>query len=97
MSHRSGLNLMNQQQRVAVVTGASSGIGLTTAHALSKDGYRVFGTSRKPAADSDGVSMLVCDVTDDVSVRNLINEVVGIAGRIDLLVNNAGSGLLGGA
>lgn len=41
--------------------------------------------------------MLVCDVTDDVSVRNLINEVVGIAGRIDLLVNNARSGLLGGA
>ncbi|SFJ71446.1 Short-chain dehydrogenase [Bosea sp. OK403] len=83
---------------VAVVTGASSGIGRATAKALRGAGYRVFGTSRRTAAESiDGVTMLACDVTDDESVAKLVNEVMAKAGRIDLLVNNAGIGLLGGA
>ncbi|KNY34985.1 MULTISPECIES: oxidoreductase [unclassified Agrobacterium] len=83
---------------IALVTGASSGIGLVTAQALRRDGYRVFGTSRKPMPDiEDGISMLVCDVTDDASVRRAVDEVLSRAGRIDLLVNNAGIGLLGGA
>ena len=82
---------------VALVTGASSGIGLVTAHALIKAGYRVFGTSRKPVANPQGITMLICDVTNDVSVQALIAEIVKQAGRIDLVVNNAGIGLLGGA
>ncbi|MDL2400035.1 oxidoreductase [Rhizobium mayense] len=90
--------MSNIERGVALVTGASSGIGLATARALRRDGYRVFGTSRKPMADtSDGVTMLVCDVTDGESVQNVIDDVVIRAGRIDLLVNNAGIGLLGGA
>ncbi len=84
--------------RVALVTGASSGIGLVTAQALRRDGYRVFGTSRKPIPDTaDGITMLICDVTDDASVQTAVDEVLSHAGRIDLLVNNAGIGLLGGA
>ncbi|HVY28344.1 MAG TPA: oxidoreductase [Polyangiaceae bacterium] len=83
--------------RVALVTGASSGIGLATAQALAKAGYRVFGTSRKPVAPAPGVTMLTCDVTDQASVEALIANVVQQAGRIDLVVNNAGLGLLGGA
>ena len=83
--------------RIALVTGASSGIGLVTAQALAKAGYRVFGTSRKPVANPPGVTMLICDVTDDTSVQALITEIVKQAGRIDLVVNNAGIGLLGGA
>ena len=71
---------MSEQHRVAIVTGASSGIGLAAARALSKNGYRVFGTSRKPATDRDGIEMLQCDVIDDVSVLNLISEVVRKAG-----------------
>ena len=83
---------------VALVTGASSGIGRATAKALQGAGFRVFGTSRRAAAErSDGVTMLTCDVTDDASVAKLVDEVLAKAGRIDLLVNNAGMGLLGGA
>ncbi|HXS07716.1 MAG TPA: oxidoreductase [Rhizomicrobium sp.] len=83
---------------VALVTGASSGIGQATARALRKAGFTVFGTSRHPAFERpDGITILSCDVTDDASVTKLVDEVVSRAGRIDLLVNNAGIGLLGGA
>ena len=90
---------MSKTERgVALVTGASSGIGRVTAQALRRVGYKVFGTSRKPMADApDGISMLVCDVTDDESVQTAVDEIMVRAGRIDLLVNNAGIGLLGGA
>jgi NAD(P)-dependent dehydrogenase (short-subunit alcohol dehydrogenase family) len=87
----------NRNNGVALVTGASSGIGLVTAQALVKAGYRVFGTSRKPVANPQGITMLICDVTDEASVQALITEIVQQVGRIDLVVNNAGIGLLGGA
>lgn len=93
------MNSMNKNNPgVALVTGASSGIGRATAKALLVAGFRVFGTSRRATAQSiDGVTMLACDVTDDESVAKLVDEVMAKAGRIDLLVNNAGIGLLGGA
>ena len=82
---------------VALVTGASSGIGRATALALKQAGYRVFGTSRKAVPNPDGITMLICDVTDEASVGKAVGEVLKLAGGIDLLVNNAGIGLLGGA
>jgi short-subunit dehydrogenase len=83
---------------IALVTGASTGIGNATAKTLQTAGFRVFGTSRRAAGErSDGVTMLSCDVTDDPSVAKLVDEVLAKEGRIDLLVNNAGIGLLGGA
>jgi NAD(P)-dependent dehydrogenase (short-subunit alcohol dehydrogenase family) len=84
--------------KIALITGASGGIGQAAGVALLRAGYRVFGTSRRAAAENvDGITMLACDVTDDGSVAKLVDEVLARAGRIDLLVNNAGIGLLGGA
>lgn len=84
--------------KTAIVTGAASGIGKATAQALRGAGYRVFGTSRKPVSDAGtDVRMLTCDVTDDASVAEMVETVFGEAGRIDLLVNNAGFGISGAA
>ena len=83
---------------VALVTGASTGIGRATAEALRDAGYRVFGTSRKSVPQrSDGITMQTGDVTSDASVAKLVDDILAEAGRIDLLVNNAGVGLFGGA
>lgn len=79
------------EKRVAIVTGASSGFGSLTAQRLRKEGYRVFGTSRREhqEAESD-VEMLVLDVRSEESVQECVGRVLGAAGRVDLLVNNAG-------
>lgn len=84
--------------KTAVVTGASSGIGLETAKALRDAGYRVYGTSRTPASAAFGdIRMLACDITDDASVADMVETVIGETGRIDVLVNNAGFGISGAA
>jgi NAD(P)-dependent dehydrogenase (short-subunit alcohol dehydrogenase family) len=91
------MTMSKTNRGVALVTGASSGIGLVTAQALAKAGYRVFGTSRKAVVSPPGVAMLICDVTDEASVKAAVGEVMARAGRLDLVVNNAGIGLLGAA
>ena len=91
----------NQEQQtrpVAIVTGAAGGIGEATARALHAAGYRVFGTYRRPPVTRlSGVEYLACDVTSDESVKAAVGQELAKAGRIDLLVNNAGVGLVAGA
>ena len=89
--------LMSQGPQVVLVTGASSGIGAATSALLAERGYRVFGTSRRPRADSApaGVEMLELDVRSDASVEACVAALLDRAGRIDALVNNAGTMLLG--
>ncbi|SFS14130.1 Short-chain dehydrogenase [Dyella sp. OK004] len=85
---------MNIENRVALVTGASSGIGEATAQRLAKAGYKVYGTSRQGGqAGRRMFDMLPLDVTRDESVEAVVKEVLRRHGRIDLLVNNAGFGV----
>ncbi len=83
--------------KVVLVTGASAGIGQCCAEHLLRRGYRVFGTSRRPAdaRPRPAVEMLRMDVDDDRSVEDGVREVVEKAGRLDAVVNNAGWGLMG--
>jgi NAD(P)-dependent dehydrogenase (short-subunit alcohol dehydrogenase family) len=79
---------------IALVTGASSGIGEATANRLAKAGYKVYGTSRRGAqAGQRTFEMLPLDVTSEESVEAAVKEVLRLDGRIDLLVNNAGFGV----
>ena len=90
--------MSKQNQPVAIITGASAGIGRASAEALAKAGYKVFGTSRKAANNSPhGTTMLVADVTSDASIKKLVDDVMAATGRIDLLINNAGFGVTGAA
>lgn len=83
------------QKKVILVTGASSGLGKSIATHLARAGYIVFGTSRKAQDDIGQISMLQLDVTDEESIRTAVGEVLARTGRIDVLINNAGSGLCG--
>ncbi len=83
-------------KRIALVTGASSGIGNATARLLAKQGYQVFGTSRTPQQTHlDGFALLQLDIRSDESVEQCVNIVLQQASRIDLLVNNAGYNQVG--
>ena len=85
-------------QRVVLITGASSGVGQATARLLAQQGHKVFGTSRAPTSAEPiaNLTMVALDVRSDASVAACVNAVSSQAGRVDVLVNNAGYEL-GGA
>lgn len=88
---------------VAIVTGASSGIGEATARDLAGRGANVIAAARRTdrlaalAASVSNVHAVECDVTDVASVQRMVDGAVDRFGRIDILVNNAGIGLTGPA
>jgi len=88
------------ENKVIVITGASSGIGKSSAAYLASKGYTVYGTSRHASLppksnDSDSFFMIKMDIDDDVSVNKAIQYIIKKEGRIDVLVNNAGWGISG--
>ena len=93
------------RQKVAIVTGSSSGIGYATSLMLARKGFYTYASARninKSAslesianAESLPLKLIQLDVTDDSSVKDALEKVVLEKGRIDVLVNNAGYGLFG--
>lgn len=81
-------------QKIAVVTGASKGIGLSIAKRLVGEGYTVFGLSRKQG-DLESVKWKACDISNSENVEQIFQEIIEETGRIDLLVCNAGMGISG--
>ncbi|MGR4847560.1 oxidoreductase [Streptomyces sp. LARHCF252] len=90
---------MTTERPVALVTGASSGIGKETALALVAAGFDVAGTGRDTShvTPLGGVTFLDLDVVSDTSVTAAVQQVIERFGRIDLLVNNAGVGSMNAA
>lgn len=88
---------MKAEGAVVLITGASSGIGGATARTLAGAGYRVFGGVRRPeaAVTAPGVEYVGMDVRDDASVVAAVSQVIEKAGRIDIVINNAGVSLVG--
>ncbi|WP_125582766.1 oxidoreductase [Levilactobacillus cerevisiae] len=86
-------------RKVALVTGASSGIGNAIARSLHRNGVTVYAGARRVNRMNDlddlGITTLALDVTDPISVENVVDRIVSETGRVDILVNNAGYGLMG--
>src|SRR5690348_10239273 len=99
------ITLKPLNEQVIVITGASSGIGLTTAEAAAKAGAKVVLSSRSEetlqqvvdriTADGGQATWVACDVSDRAQVEKLAAEAVSRFGRIDTWVNNAGLAIYG--
>ena len=88
----------NWQDKVAIVTGGSSGIGYATAKALAKQGAKVLITGRNAerlnavALEIDGIEAMQIDSADVDSAKRIIEAVINRWGKLDLIVNNSGAG-----
>ena len=84
-------------QKVVLVTGASSGLGLATALHLSEKGFNVFGTSRDPNKYKKKLpfDILSLEITNRDSINECVNQVIKRSNKIDILINNAGRGITG--
>ena len=82
--------------QVVLITGASSGMGKLTASYLAENGYIVYAGTREnnPKSNIKNISNIYLDVTKTDSIKSAVNQVIREEGKIDVLVNNAGYGLL---
>ncbi len=94
--------MTNNNSKVWFITGSSTGFGRTLAETLLKQGDRVIATARKPEQLQDLIAQypetaiaLRLDVTDKAEIKTVIEKAIASFGRIDVLVNNAGYGLIG--
>lgn len=87
------------QQKVILITGASSGIGYDAALMLAEQGHKVYGAARRgellEQLRERGVTPIRMDVTDEASMVDGVNSIIDVEGRIDVLINNAGYGYMG--
>jgi len=82
--------------KVVLITGGSSGIGKAIGEFLFHKGYTVYGTSRNPDKAAHSIfPLIVLDVRNEESIRQAVQQVISIAGRIDVVINNAGVGITG--
>lgn len=86
-------------QKIILITGASSGIGKSTAEQLLRDGYVVYAAARRVEQMADlqklGAHLLPMDVTDEAAIKSGVQKIISEQGRIDVLINNAGFGMYG--
>ena len=84
-------------KKVVLITGASTGFGRSISMFLSSKGFRVYGTSRNPKkySDFEGLELLKYDLTSFKDSKKLVEKVLSVEGKIDILINNAGSGFTG--
>ena len=86
-------------RKVALITGASSGIGESAAILLHNAGFKVYGAARRlekmKSLEEQGISTISLDITDEDSILNCVNTILEKEGSIDVLVNNAGYGSYG--
>ena len=88
--------MVSENQRVVLITGASSGIGKACASHLAAQGFRVYATSRRPSSiTAPNLTMLAADVNHDDSVEQTVAAIIEREGRIDVVINNAGMGIAG--
>jgi len=82
--------------KVVLITGGSSGIGKSIGEFLKKKGFTVYGTSRNPKKYTESKFTLIeLDVTDNSSIVTAVKNVIDEAGRLDVMINNAGAGITG--
>jgi NAD(P)-dependent dehydrogenase (short-subunit alcohol dehydrogenase family) len=85
--------------KIVLITGASSGIGKSTASYLAEKGYKIYAAARRVEKMKDlavlGIQLVTMDVTDDASMIKGVDSIIAKEGRIDILINNAGFGSYG--
>ena len=84
-------------KKVVLISGASTGFGRSIAKLLSSNDFKVYGTSRNPKkySDFEGIELLKYDLTSFKQSKRLVEKVLSIESKIDVLINNAGSGFTG--